>query len=392
MSPMRKKFDKEFNKKAIELSYARGNASEIADELGIDRALLYRWRKEFSQYKDNSFPGYGNPKMTDLERENARLQKELREARMERDIPKKGNQHLLRERWEIYQFISDHRNRFSTRMMCKVFKISKSGYYHWLQNGESNRWNENQKLLVEIKRIFQDSGQSYGSPRMSEELRALGHKVSRSRTARIMNAAGLQAKRKRKFKATTDSRHNYPIAPNLLNQNFSVSAPAKVWVSDITYIRTNKGWMYLTVIIDLFDRKVIGWAMSKGLSAEETCIPAWRMAVKNRPITNELIFHSDRGIQYACNAFTNLLEREQLVVRSMSRKGNCWDNAVAESFFKTIKVELVYQRSFLDQEQAQLSLFRWIETWYNKRRRHSALGYKTINEFEQLNNNQRIAA
>lgn len=276
--------------------------------------------------------------------------------------------------------------------MCKVFKTSKGSYYKWLQNGDSTRWRQNQQLLIEIEKIFEDSHQSYGSPRMTEELRSKGFRVSRARTARIMRAAGLQVRRKRKFKAITDSRHNYPVAPNLLNQQFEVTAPARVWVSDITYIRTNKGRMYLTVIIDLFDRKVIGWAMSKGLSAEETSIPAWRMSVKNRPITHELIFHSDRGIQYACNAFTNLLGREKLVVRSMSRKGNCWDNAVAESFFKTIKVELVYQQRFLDQEQAKLTLFHWIETWYNKRRRHSALGYKTISEFEQLNNNQRTAA
>ena len=277
-------------------------------------------------------------------------------------------------------------------MMCKVFKISKGSYYQWLQNGDSARWKQNQQLLAEIEKIFEDSHQSYGSPRMTEELRSKGFSVSRPRTARIMRSAGLQAKRKRKFKATTDSRHNYPVAPNLLNQEFEVTAPARVWVSDITYIRTSKGWLYLTVIIDLFDRKVIGWAMSKGLSAEETSIPAWRMAVKNRPVTGELIFHSDRGVQYACHAFTNLLRREKLVTRSMSRKGNCWDNAVAESFFKTIKVELVYQRGFVDQEHAKLTLFGWIETWYNKRRRHSALGYKTINEFEQLHNNQRIAA
>lgn len=277
-------------------------------------------------------------------------------------------------------------------MMCKVFKVSKSSYYHWLQNGDSGRWKENHQLLVEIKRIFENSRQSYGSPRMREELQSLGYNVSRPRTARIMQAAGLQAKRKKKFKSTTDSKHNYPIVPNLLNQNFEVSAPSQVWVSDITYIRTNKGWMYLTVIIDLFDRKVIGWAMSKGLSAEETSIPAWRMAITNRPITGELIFHSDRGVQYACKAFANLLGSSLGVLRSMSRKGNCWDNAVSESFFKTIKVELVYQRTFLNQEQAKLVLFDWIETWYNKNRRHSALGYKTIKEFEQLNNNQQIAA
>ena len=159
-----------------------------------------------------------------------------------------------------------------------------------------------------------------------------------------------------------------------------------------TYIRTFLGWLYLTVIIDLFDRKVVGWAMSKGLSAEETTIAAWRMAIRNRPITQKLIFHSDRGIQYACSAFTNVLNTNKWVCRSMSRKGNCWDNAVAESFFKTIKVEFVYENQFSTQEQAKLSLFNWIETWYNRRRRHSALGYKTMEEFELINNNQRIAA
>ncbi len=142
----------------------------------------------------------------------------------------------------------------------------------------------------------------------------------------------------------------------------------------------------------MFDRKVVGWAMSKGLSAEETTIAAWRMAIRNRPITQKLIFHSDRGIQYACSAFTNVLNANKWVCRSMSRKGNCWDNAVAESFFKTIKVEFVYKNQFSTQDHAKLSLFKWIETWYNRRRRHSALGYKTMEEFELINNNQRIAA
>lgn len=220
----------------------------------------------------------------------------------------------------------------------------------------------------------------------------LGFVVSRQRTARIMKAARIRARRKRKFKSTTDSRHNYPIVPNILNREFTVTRPGQVWVSDITYIRTSKGWLYLTVIIDLCDRKVVGWAMSKGLSAEETTIPAWRMAVKNRPVTQNLIFHSDRGIQYACNAFSNLLMSNKWVRRSMSRKGNCWDNAVAESFFKTIKVELVYENHFSNQDDAKLSLFNWIETWYNRKRRHSALGYKTMDEFEFINNNQKLAA
>lgn len=276
--------------------------------------------------------------------------------------------------------------------MCKVFKISKSSYYRWVKSGPSKRWVENEQLLVKITDIYEDSSGSYGSPRITEELKNQGFIVSRQRTARIMKSAGISAKRKKKFVATTDSRHNYPIAPNILNREFTVERPGQVWVSDITYIKTNKGWLYLTVIIDLFDRKVVGWAMSKGMSAEETTISAWRMAVRNRPVVDKLIFHSDRGVQYACNAVTNVLKANKWVQRSMSRKGNCWDNAVAESFFKTIKVELVYQQCFTDQEQAKLSLFKWIETWYNKKRRHSALGYKTMDEFELENNLKRVAA
>ena len=276
--------------------------------------------------------------------------------------------------------------------MCRVFKIWKSSYYSWLKDGPSKRWIENEQLLVKIKEVFTASTQSYGSPRIAVELKVLGFQVSRQRTARIMKAAGIRAKRKRKFISTTDSRHNYPIAPNILNRAFTATRPGQVWVSDITYIKTNKGWLYLTVIIDLFDRKVVGWAMGKGLSAEETIIVAWRMAIGNRPIVQNLIFHSDRGIQYACTKFTNILKANKLVCRSMSRKGNCWDNAVAESFFKTIKVESVYNENYHDQDQAKLSIFKWIEIWYNRKRRHSALGYKTIEEFEILNINQKIAA
>jgi putative transposase len=277
-------------------------------------------------------------------------------------------------------------------MMCRVFKISKSSYYHWLKSGPSKRWLENEELLVRIKSIFDYSSKTYGSPRIKEELQAQGFHVSRPRVARIMKAAGIRARIPRRFVVTTDSRHNYPVAPNILNREFATSRPGQVWVSDITYIKTNKGWLYLTVIIDLFDRKVVGWSMSKGMTAEETIIAAWRMAVNNRQINQELIFHSDRGIQYACTKFTNILNANELVQRSMSRKGNCWDNAVAESFFKTIKVEVVYNEIYQNHDHAKLSLFKWIETWYNRRRRHSALGYKTIEEFEFLNNNQKLAA
>jgi putative transposase len=277
-------------------------------------------------------------------------------------------------------------------MMCKVFKVRKSSYYGWLKNGPSTRWQENEKLLTEIMDIFEESKDSYGSIRMTKELKARGRMTGKNKVAKMMRAAGLRAKRRRKFKVTTDSKHNYPVAPNLLDQEFTASRPGEVWVSDITYCKTRNGWLYLTVIIDLYDRKVIGWSMSRRLTTEETIIPAWIMATWNRPITQELIFHSDRGIQYACQEFTKILKANKLITQSMSRKGNCWDNAVAESFFKTIKVEWIYGQNYINQEQAQLSIFEWIESWYNRRRKLSALGYKTIEEFEEININFKNAA
>jgi transposase InsO family protein len=198
-----------------------------------------------------------------------------------------------------------------------------------------------------------------------------------------MRQNGIRSVHAKKFKVTTNSKHNYPIMENLLERNFMTNEKASVWISDITYVRTRRGWMYLTVVIDLFDRKVIGWSMSKDMTAANTTIRAWKMAIKNRPLQGKLIFHSDRGIQYACLAFANLLDSYKLVSRSMSRKGDCWDNAVAESFFKTLKVELVYQTIFDSQEMAQIAIFEWIETWYNKNRRHTALGNLTINEFTE---------
>jgi transposase InsO family protein len=178
---------------------------------------------------------------------------------------------------------------------------------------------------------------------------------------------------RKKWVVTTDSRHKYPIVENKLNRDFKVNREEQAWVSDITYIKTGQGWLYLTVILDLEDRKVIGWSFSQSLKADHTAIPAWGMAVNNRPITQQMIFHSDQGVQYACDAFTNVLAGYKLVERSMSRKGNCWDNAVAESFFKTLKTELVYQNRYPTFRHAELSIFEYIESWYNTRRIHTSV-------------------
>jgi len=269
--------------------------------------------------------------------------------------------------------------------MCKVLKVSKSGYYYWCKGLISNREKENKKLLQEILNIYNQSNGTYGSPRIQEELYYRGYNVSRPRVARIMRCNNIQSKIRKKWVATTDSKHSNPIAPNLLNRNFIVGLPGMVWVSDITYINTKNGWVYLTVVIDLFDRKVIGWALSTTMKAVETSMEALKMALSNRIRSENLIFHSDRGVQYACSDFLKIINKNN-ITQSMSRKGNCWDNAVAESFFKTLKTESIYQYDFKSKREARREVFRYIEIWYNRKRRHSTLGYKTPLEIENLFN------
>jgi len=251
---------------------------------------------------------------------------------------------------------------------------------------------ENQMLEKEIREAFQNSKKTYGSPRITQELNKKQIKVSRPRVARIMKKAHLRSILKRRFKVTTDSSHTFPIPENKLDRDFKVGSIGTVWVSDMTYIKTKQGWLYLTTVIDLGDRKVNGWSLSATMKAIHSVIPAFKMAQKNRPITQQLIFHSDRGIQYACNEFRALLESNPLITRSMSRKGNCWDNAVAESFFKTLKTECVYQHKFAHKQQAAVVVFEYIETWYNRKRLHLALDYMSPEEFAEKLNKQNVAA
>ena len=239
---------------------------------------------------------------------------------------------------------------------------------------------------------FEDNKNLYGSPRITRVLNRKGIKVSRPRVARMMRKAGLRSVVKKKFKVTTDSNHKFAIPENILDRDFVPGTLGAAWVSDITYIKTKQGWLYLTTVIDLGDRKVIGWALSVTMKAIDTVIPAFNMAQKNRPVTQDLIFHSDQGIQYACHEFRNLLEKNPLITRSMSRKGNCWDNAVAESFFKTLKAECIYQHKLTDKQQAALVVFEYIEAWYNRKRLHSALGYMSPDEYGKTLNKQMIAA
>jgi transposase InsO family protein len=279
--------------------------------------------------------------------------------------------------------------------MCEVLKVSVSGYYKWLHKTPSKRMLRNQMLCIEIRTIFRKSKCRYGSPRITKELNMNGIQVSKVLVAKLMKQEHLRSIVKKKYIVTTNSSHKYPVIENVLNREFTVDTTNKVWVSDITYVSTAQGWTYLTTVIDLCDRKVIGWALSNRMYTSQTSVAALKMALINRPLKPEhkLTFHSDRGIQYACDEFVAEISKHKNITRSMSRKGNCWDNAVAESFFKTLKTELIYHNNYLTKEQAQISIFEYIETFYNTVRRHKQLNNLSIKEYNQIiNNNLKNAA
>jgi putative transposase len=265
--------------------------------------------------------------------------------------------------------------------MCRALSVSRSGYYRWRNRPESKRAIENRRLDVHIKAIFNRHKRRCGSPKITDELNDMGFPVSKNRVARRMKEMGLRSIYRRKYRTTTDSKHSHPVAKNLLKRDFTTDGPDKAWVSDITYIATARGWLYLTVFIDLFSRMVVGWALSSSLSTEMVLTALARGIRKRRPAPG-LIIHSDRGVQYACNDFRKVLNKHGFV-QSMSRKGNCWDNAVAESFFGIIKSELIYHEQFKGPQDTLRAIFEYIEIYYNRKRKHSTLGYKTPVQFEQ---------
>jgi len=264
--------------------------------------------------------------------------------------------------------------------MCKVLKVSRSSYYGWLHDPEGKWARKCKELDQKISEAYFAAQGRNGSPRLAKDLQMSGTPVSRFTVAKHMKKMGLRSKLSKRFKVTTDSSHDYKVAPNLLSRDFHREVPAVACVSDLTYVPVIDGFIYLTVVLDLFDRKPIGWSISNGMSASETVIPAIMMAGRKRKFTKGMIFHSDRGVQYACKQTVNVLNSYG-VTQSMSRKGNCWDNAVAESFFKSFKAELIYGAKLKNKDEMSLYIFEYIESWYNRKRRHSALGNLTIEEF-----------
>ena len=264
--------------------------------------------------------------------------------------------------------------------MCSLLKVSKGGYYAWRDRDEAPRVRSDRRLLVLIRAIFEESRQTYGSPRVYAELRAVGEKVGRKRVERLMRTSGLRARERRAWRRTTDSRHDNPIAPNSLDRHFTAPAPNQVWSGDTTYIPTAEGWLFLVVILDLYSRKVVGWALGGRLDGQ-LATRALRSAIETRGPEAGLLFHSDRGMEFTCDAFQSTL-RKAGGVASMSRTGNCWDNAVTESFFSTLKIELVHRLSFSTRKGAETAVFYFLEAFYNRRRRHSSLGYVSPEQFE----------
>jgi putative transposase len=279
-----------------------------------------------------------------------------------------------------YAFIEAHRSMWRLPMMCRMLGVSKSGYFAWRDGRESPRRSQDRALSVHIQAIHTKSRQTYGSPRIHHELKANGFAVGKKRVERLMKAAGIAVLPLRRFVATTDSDHDQPVAPNLLEQDFTADAPNQRWVTDITYIPTGEGWLFLAAIVDLYSRKVVGWAMQPTMD-RSLVLNALTMAVDDRKPGPGLIHHSDRGSQYASDDYRNALAAHGMVA-SMSRRACCYDNAVAESFWHTLKNDLIHRRHFETREEARHAIFEYIEVFYNRTRQHTSIGNLSPMEFE----------
>jgi putative transposase len=275
----------------------------------------------------------------------------------------------------------DHRDEFRVVKMCQVFGVSRSGYYAWLKRPISSQKNRKEQLIKQIRNEYLQSNQIYGSPKITKELQKQGVCVSQKTVARLMQQEGLHSITVRKYKATTNSNHPYNVYANLLDQNFVANKPNQVWMSDITYIHTDEGWLYLASIMDLYTRKIVGWHIDVRMT-KELVIQALKRALAQETIAEGIMHHSDRGSQYASHEYQKILKKEKFQV-SMSRKGNCYDNAVLESFHSVLKKEWVYPKKYRTREEAKSSIFKYIEVFYNRKRSHSALKYVSPIQFEK---------
>jgi putative transposase len=289
-----------------------------------------------------------------------------------------------------YLFIKEHQEQFSLCALCRVMQVCRGGFYAWRKREKSPRQLQNERLTEQIKTAHKESKETYGSPRIFAELKEAGVACSEKRIARLMRLAQIRAVLPKRFVVTTDSNHQMPVAENLLARTFDAETPDTRWTADITYIWTSQGWLYLAVILDLFSRRIVGWAMNQAID-RSLVLSALDMAIVSRNPSQNMLCHSDRGSQYASDDYQRRL-KDVGIVCSMSRRGNCWDNAPTESFFASLKKELVHRTRFETTEQARAAIFEWIEVWYNRKRRHSAIGYISPETFERQHQQEAVRA
>ncbi|MFM9912798.1 MAG: IS3 family transposase [Methylophilaceae bacterium] len=371
------RYTAEFKAEAIKQITERGHGvPEVSKRLGISDKSLYHWLK---QSRQQAAPH--SQDVVALKQELTRMKAELRRTTEERDIPKKGRRVLCQAVRLKYVFIDQHRQEFRLASMCRVRKVHRSGYYAWKVKPLSDRAIEDAAFLVEIKHAFGDSYGIYGSPRIHRDLREAGFNCSENRVARLMREAKLKSVRgyrKPRFKSGKPAL----AAPNRLQQQFTVSRPDETWVTDITYVSTYEGWLYVAVVIDLYSRAVVGWSM-KPTMATEIVLDALLMAVWRRKPRQPVIIHSDQGSQFGSDDFARWCKDNGLIP-SMSRRGNCYDNAVAESFFSSLKKERIRRKIYPTREEAKSEIFDYIEMFYNRKRRHSHLNQMSPMAFEAL--------
>nr|WP_133134846.1 IS3 family transposase [Legionella nautarum] len=380
---IRKKYPKEFKLDAISLVLEQGyGVTEAANNLGIAQALLSRWIKEHKEQDSQAFRGNG--KLTAEQLEIRRLQEENKRLKMEKEILKKAGA-LLCSRNEIkYSFVAQHKKSWPVGVMCQLLGITRHGYYSYQQRQRNKPDDpEHQEMLEWVKKIAESSQYCYGSRRMKNALNALGYPVGRRRTQRLMKEAKIFVRYRKKYKVTTNSNHKQPVYENVLNREFDVKEANRAYVSDITYVWTQEGWLYLAVVMDLFSRKIVGWSMGSRMKATLVC-DALNMAIWQRKPSSGLVVHSDRGTQYASYQYRKLLMNKGYI-GSMSKKGDCWDNSVIESFFGSLKQERIQWQNYQTRWEAQQDILNYIIMFYNSHRLHSYLGYLSPNQFEKQN-------
>ncbi|WP_110815838.1 IS3 family transposase [Pseudoroseicyclus aestuarii] len=375
----RRKFSREFKLEAVRLVKDRGVAvAQAARDLDLHENVLRKWVRELSIDPQHAFPGHGQ--MKPEQQEIDRLRKEVAKLKAERDIPKKGRG-LLREGSDMrFAFIAKHRSIWPVAWLCEALDVSRSGFHAWLNRSSSARSRQDEVLVTAINRSFKSSDRTYGARRIWHDMLAEGLSCGLHRIERLMRQNGLRARPRRRG-LPKDTGERAAVSDNILDRAFEASAPNQKWIADFTYIWTAEGWLYVAAVVDLFSRRVIGWAMKAEMTAQ-LVTDALIMAIWRRGKPDNLLHHSDQGSQYTSQQFQRLMT-DHGITCSMSRSGNVWDNAAMESFFSSLKTERTARKVYRTRDDARADVFDYIERFYNPRRRHSTLGYKSPVEFEE---------